>query len=277
MKRNAILLGLIFSMVTATTSSAASCPSTIATANIPCTIASAGFYKFTNNVTTSTTAAAITISADNVILDLAGFELLNTAPWNGFGVSLTGPHKNITVKNGRITGFDRSIHFGGDSIVTDYATNFLIDGINADSQIKAEGNSGIIQNCSAIGTNGTVSNALTAYGSNITIINNDVFGANGNGINVGPDYNNVGAYNIVENNRIKNVGQLYVGQSGIYLPTENSIAVNNRITNNPSITNSPIGIDMSNPTTGIYRDNLTIGCTIPYSVSGGVVNAGNNQ
>ena len=68
------------------------------------TISASGSYYLTGNIAV-TTGSAISISADNVTLDLNGFTISSTAsPASGNGVNITGSRSHVTVKNGNIRG-----------------------------------------------------------------------------------------------------------------------------------------------------------------------------
>jgi hypothetical protein len=70
----------------------------------PFTISTSGSYYLTQNLAV-TTGSGITISSDDVTLDLNGFTISSTAnPASGSGVSLSGTRKNIQIKNGGIKG-----------------------------------------------------------------------------------------------------------------------------------------------------------------------------
>ena len=68
------------------------------------TISTSGSYYLTGNLTVAS-GNAITISADQVTLDLNGFSISSTAsPASGTAVLLSSARKNITIKNGHIRG-----------------------------------------------------------------------------------------------------------------------------------------------------------------------------
>ena len=70
----------------------------------PFTISTSGSYYLTGNLSV-TTGNAITISADQVTLDLNGFAISSTAsPASGTAVLLNSTRKNITIKNGHLRG-----------------------------------------------------------------------------------------------------------------------------------------------------------------------------
>jgi len=70
----------------------------------PFTINTSGSYYLTANLTV-TTGSAVTITVDDVTLDLNGFTISSTAsPASGTGVLISGVHRNVSVKHGNIRG-----------------------------------------------------------------------------------------------------------------------------------------------------------------------------
>ena len=73
--------------------------------SLPFTISTSGSYYFTQNFQfTATTGNAISITTDNVTLDLGGFTLSSTPAVNGTAISVSAGRNNITIKNGIIAG-----------------------------------------------------------------------------------------------------------------------------------------------------------------------------
>jgi hypothetical protein len=70
--------------------------------SVPCTISSSGSYYLTKNLTS--TGTAITISADDVTLDLCGFTLTGPGSGTNYGIYMNG-RKNIEIRNGTIKSF----------------------------------------------------------------------------------------------------------------------------------------------------------------------------
>ena len=139
----------------------------------PVTITKPGHYNVTQDLVCSASGSAITISADNVTLDLHGHSLLGSPA--GIGVYV-GAQQNVTVENGSITGFYLDVWFEG-------ASSSQVTGVSA----TGAGNAGVVLNH---GNNNTVSGCVlsqnfyngvwcggTANASN-TIVNNTT---NGNG------------------------------------------------------------------------------------------------
>jgi hypothetical protein len=92
----------------------------------PFTVSASGSYYLTANLAV-TSGNAITISADDVTLDLNGFTISSTAsPADGAGVSLAGARSNVTVRNGHIRG---TTTFDGGT----FTTGGFLDGIDANT------------------------------------------------------------------------------------------------------------------------------------------------
>src|SRR5215469_7030816 len=92
----------------------------MARGGFPYTITQPGSYKLTSNLTMptgSTNTDCIDIAADDVLLDLNGFAILGAPSCNGVtSVQSNGvTHKNITVKNGSVSGFGTGIYLLGSS------------------------------------------------------------------------------------------------------------------------------------------------------------------
>lgn len=74
---------------------------------VPYTISSPGFYYLGSNLSISiSSGSAISVNADNVTLDLMGFELINTAAGVGSsnGILMSG-RSNVEIRNGTVRGF----------------------------------------------------------------------------------------------------------------------------------------------------------------------------
>lgn len=92
----------------------------------PFSITAAGSYYLTTNLAVAA-GSAITISTDNVTLDLNGFTISSTAnPAAGAGVLVSGTRNNVTVRNGHIKG---QVVFSAGS----YSGTGFADGIDATS------------------------------------------------------------------------------------------------------------------------------------------------
>jgi hypothetical protein len=66
-----------------------------AIASLPFTITNSGSYYLTKNLTYSTGSAGITVSADNVTIDLGGFSLVGTGGGTNISAITVSPRHGI--------------------------------------------------------------------------------------------------------------------------------------------------------------------------------------
>ena len=135
----------------------------IRAADLPLPISSPGSYYLVENITTA--GGGITITSDEVTIDLNGFSLVGGT---GAGISIPDPHMNITVKNGTVRGWAS----GGiaatsttnsrfqDLVLSDNGTTLSHYGLRV-------GNGCFVTNCTAVDNSGNgigVSEAGTITG-----------------------------------------------------------------------------------------------------------------
>jgi parallel beta-helix repeat protein len=163
--------------------------------SLPFTINASGSYYLTSNLTQSGSAAGITISADNVTVDLGGFALIGVLSGTAAGVAVPVAHKNVEIRNGTIRNwngggvaaslatnsvyrdlrlsdnFDNGLFTGSGALVVDCVADNNIVGLSV-------GAGSTIRSC-------TVSNNLSdgiSTGGGCTITGCTARGNNGNGI-----------------------------------------------------------------------------------------------
>ena len=265
-----VLTTLVLSISFVTISNAA-CTSIT---SLPYAISSSGSYCLTGNrsvntqTNTNTYVGAITVSADDVTLDLGGFEIKNTNsdPLTNLytvGVLSMGPHSNITIKNGRINGYGTGLYLYGrdgaiyNSIIENITIyNFATDSIRVNNGFKC-----IIRNSKVFGHSGIESRGIEVSGDYNSVIDNEVkevvYGITASG-----------SRNIVDNNRVtgSELAMQTDGARGIHIDYD-GFAVNNRI--------NSFNVGINSLPGAKYRDNLTINCTTPYTGWG--TDAGNNN
>jgi hypothetical protein len=253
--------------------------------SLPYTISTQGIYCLTGNLETNMNLGfAIDITTNNVVLDLNGFKIGGLAA--GTGTGAYGIHalsrKNITIRNGTVRGFFQGI-FLGDSVPYTTSQGHLIEDIRADMNtfigIEVFGRGNIIRNNQVVNTGGSTL-ALSAYGiiadgPGARVLNNDVIETKeqSTGYAWGV-YLVIAPGSVVENNRIGN-SSLGPGTSyGIDIFSSTDVLVsNNRVTT----MNYGVYYDSTSPaSTGKYRDNLTSGCTTPFT-AGAATDAGGNN
>ena len=243
-----ILLALLLSVAPAR----AETVNCTAITTLPAAITEQGSYCFTGHLSTSITSGiAIEIRANNVVLDLNGFNLDGFAAGaRTFAYGIVGLNvQNITIKNGTIRGFFTGIWLAD----TELSPGQVVENIRAEQNtytgIKVEGLGAIVRNNQVLATGGST-------------IFEDAFGISvlGNGTRV------------VNNDVIRTVKQGRGTSLGIIIFATGALAVNNRITE----ADIGIGFFVSSVirSTGKYRDNLTFDVTTPY-VNG--TDAGNNN
>jgi hypothetical protein len=212
-----------------------------------------GSYYLTTNLISPLTATnihGITISNDNVTIDLNGFAIVNRVGTDteAYGITFSNC-KNVAIRNGTIRGFYRGI--------------------------SGEGNSGgvIIENmCLATNYSRGISLELLAGFPGGVVRNNLIWGTGGTGFGIIPrsthgiDVRN--ASFTVENNTVSHVAGGVGGTgTGIYCASSvDTFLINNRVSR------ADFGIRMHTPNE--YRDNITSNCGTNY-VSG--IDLGNNN
>lgn len=144
---------------------------------LPYTINQPGYYYFGSNLSIALTGAnsAITISANNVTLDLMGFSLTNTntPSFAAYGISITG-RQNVEVRNGAIINFQEALQETSASGANHRAINLRFSR-NGDA-IYLRGNNHLVKNCTASNNSygilingGTISNCVASNNTNTGI------------------------------------------------------------------------------------------------------------
>jgi hypothetical protein len=223
--------------------------------SVPYTITDQGVYCLSTDIATDITlGAAITIEANNAVLDLNGHKLggLEAGPGTAaYGIFAEG-RQNITIRNGTIRGFYRGI-FLNDVMPFTASQGHVVEDIRADQNsyvgIQVAGRWCLVQRTQVIATGGS-----TLAGANASAF----------GIVV------VGSGHRVLDNDVMTVAKQGTGQAhGVTIQAQgDNLAVQNRITQ------ADFGIRFNNGGGGKYRDNLTSSVGLPYS--GGTATGNNN-
>lgn len=240
-------LGLTFCVGTSSRAETTLCTALTA---MPVTINKRGVYCLKADFTTKLVDGqiAVSIKADNVVLDLNGHTLENATTARAFGIEASS-RRNVTVKNGTIRGFYFAVSLGieADSTV-DASQGHRVEGIHADRNlngIAVAGRGNLVRGnlVTATGPDGWGSVGILVLGVGNRVVDNDVIGVAGE----------MGG------------GILFSASS----PDEQDwgIALGNRVTD------AVFGLSFLSANTK-YRDNITTGVTYPYQ---GGVDAGNNN
>lgn len=251
--------------------------------SLPYTITIPGVYYLTEDHSLSLADGnAITINADNVVLDLNGYNIGNVAA--GSNTKAVGiyawEHKNITIRNGTISGFQIGIRLNSDLTPT-RSKGHVIEDIRADKNrlagIYVSGFSNIIRNNHVIDTGGIAGKYAHAYGIYVygpknQIINNIIIDTKTKkgfayGIHLDAEFvHTTNAGCIVENNYIVRSSFSPGTSYGIYAKAEYVMVLNNRIIMMEN------GIYLTYPTS-LYAHNFVSGSTTAFS--GGTDGGGN--
>jgi parallel beta-helix repeat protein len=177
---------------------------------LPYVITSPGSYYLTGDL--SSTIGGIWIWSDYVELDLNGFSLTGTAGING--INSPGLYNQITVKNGRVHGWQTGISLNGDDNEVD---DVVVSSSAADGLLI--GDRGVVRSVRAVAN--TVK-GIAAYGSGdrISVFDSEADYNGGDGINA-----TQGASRVERNTALANAGH------GINV-TNDSVVIGNTLQSN---------------------------------------------
>jgi hypothetical protein len=224
--------------------------------SVPYTIAAPGIYCVTGDLmTNSANTPAITINANNVVLDLNGHRLGGGGAGAGTQASgiFAADRKNITIRNGTIRAFYMGIEFA-DSLGNSGSTNssgHLIE------DLRLDGNTALGLNIAA--SRSVIRNNLVASTGGSTV----AWGATGIRVN--------GEGNLVSGNEVANTYANNNGEaSGIDVGCNSlgsSIIQDNRIADTLSPASWATGIRVASCGTAAIRGNTVINTTSPRPAS----------
>jgi hypothetical protein len=280
--RSALLLpfALLALTIAADHASAQSCtPISV----LPYTITQPGTYCLTGNqITVMSSGTAITIAADNVVLDLDGYAIDNLsagASTTATAILMPQDHFNVTIRNGAVRGFDMGVRLG-----QQFARSLLVESMRLehcyrypillyafDSTARANfisntGGSTVYPNSSVAG--------ITCIGAGLRVLDNDITNTLPTGLSFAQAIAvnssvNAAAEIVVEGNRIANVGSPMQQTYGISLQnTTTALVIGNRIVG------VQFGIYYGGGAVGKYRDNVTFNVNQPFI---GGTNIGGNS
>jgi len=151
----------------------------MAAGGFPYVISNPGSYKLSGNLNVTTSVgSAIRVMANNVTLDLDGFQIACTMACSGSvavgidaGFTFATPtFSNLAVKNGTVQGFQFGVFIRWDASVTDlFVSGNLLDGITM-------GNGGVIARCVANSNGGAGINVDNATVSDSRADGNKTYG-----------------------------------------------------------------------------------------------------
>jgi len=243
--------------------------------SLPYSINAQGIYCLASDLSTGMTSGnAIEIATNNVVIDLNGHKLGGLAA--GLGTHAAGIYayqrQNITIKNGTVRGFYRGIWLDDDLPYTT-SQGHIVEDIRADQNtfvgLTVEGRANTIRNNIVVDTGRSTDVAgsaggIVAVGPIALVVNNSVRetkekdAANAYSWGV---YIYTGEGSVVADNTIGNISFTNGGTSyGIYITNSSDVTVKGNI-----ISNMKYAINYDVTATGIYMNNLTSGCLVPFT------------
>ena len=251
----------------------------IAIEYIPYEVIEAGVYCFTDNLTTSMiTGNAITVSADNVVIDLNGWMLdgsnahVSTIA-NGIYAS---QQKSIVIRNGTIAGFMRGVYLKGFSPYTT-SRGHVIEHMRIERAttlaLELSSSNSIVRNNQVVDIGGSTVNSqgygIVIWGPDNRILDNDISNVRATsspamGLALLGECDDC----VIEDNRIDDVRSESNSTYAVRIGSSDSVlAVNNRVGS------ADYGIYFLS-STGKYKNNLTSNVGTPFT--GGTDLGGNN-
>lgn len=239
--------------------------------SLPAVISTQGIYCLTGNLDTAqTSGAAITISSNNVTLDLNGWKVGGQSA--GTGTTANGIYStanNVTVKNGIVRGFYVGVHLAG--------RGARVQGITADQNtsvgIFVSGQGNLVQDNQVVDTGGSTALAnvnvsgIYATGVGSLIRDNLVSGlkATGNGYEVGIYFDAGADQSGALSNVVSDTARppAIVASAGIYMYGTSAVAVSSNI-----VTNFTYCVEYAYSSTGTYSRNTAISCDVGYAGTG---------
>ena len=246
---------------------------------LPATISTQGIYCLTGNLATSdSSGSAITITANNVTLDLNGWKLGGQAA--GTGTSANGIYStatNVTIKNGIVRGFFRGIWLAGRGAVVE---DMLVDQITL-LGIYTSGQGAVVRRNQVVDTGGaTTSSTVYATGIYVTgagtlVEGNLVSGltATGSGWEQGIRVDGGGQYSTVRHNTVIDDALPTGGgtSNGIASYASQVSIIDN------SVTNFINGVYYGTGATGVYSRNTVVGCTTAFTGTSATAGSANDS
>ncbi len=186
--------------------------SVLASGGFPITLNAAGSYKLTSNLSPSSNADAIVVTADDVHIDLNGFAILGgndcvgSPPPQGSGSGVASAARGTTVENGTVRGF------------RGYGISLASEGRVEDIRVRCAGNGGI-----RVGAEGRIERSAVSLsgvgvetGSAALLVDNEISSSTSYGMILGAD-SSIRGNVLLDNNGGNQNAQLQATQISIEL------------------------------------------------------------
>lgn len=160
--------------------------------SLPYPINSPGFYYLTGNLSVAS-GDGITVSSDDVTLDLMGFRIKGPGSSLNTDINING-HHNVEVRNGSLTACQHCLSDGGSGAGRNRAVNLRTENCLNGIDFEGSGGGNLVKGCSADGgTYGIYISGGVATGNTVT---NCIFGIFGSGTISGNSVTNCSTYGI---------------------------------------------------------------------------------
>jgi len=255
-----------------------------AIAALPAVISAQGIYCLTANLSTGMTSGnAITVTANNVTIDLNGWKLGGQAAGTGTStVGVSSSASNVTVRNGIVRGFRKGLQLSGSGALVE---GLVVD-FNTSTAVEVDGDSSIVRNNQILNTGGaTISADESAYGilvqgTGTLVDGNLVSGLTSGGSNAAEYAIYLGSAasdctvrnNVVSDNTAPASASPLLFWAGIRMGNSTRVAV---IGNSVTGFTTGRGIYYFGTATGVYSRNTVVGAAEPFV--GGTAGSGNDS
>jgi hypothetical protein len=272
MIQNVRVAGLTFVLLAVGALARAEVTDCTAISSVPYVVTAPGVYCLKTSLHFAGTfhGAAITIQADDVVLDLNGHVLEGPGPeatTNTWGVRAVN-RKNVTVRNGTIRAFLFGVSVQGGTASLAHVVEHLRLDANMDEALNVSGTGSIVRNNRVTRTGGP-SDALNAgphalgiyvFGNGAHVIDNEVVETVGVGSALAYGILVGGVGVVIERNVVSNSAASAAASYGIMVTGTRATVVANRVVH---MTSGIYFYGGSN--TGLSLDNTVGGATTPFT------------
>jgi hypothetical protein len=149
----------------------------ISQADIPLTISTRGSYYLTEEVTAAGTAIAV--DANNVTIDLMGYNLIGPGSGTNYGIYMNG-RSNVEIRNGTIRGFEYGIYEKDEYLGKDHRLIDVRSVSNVQGGIYLFGSGHLVKDCTAsYNGNSAAGNVFGIYAGYASMVTGNTTHRNG--------------------------------------------------------------------------------------------------
>jgi Ca2+-binding RTX toxin-like protein len=232
------------------------------------------------------TGSAITVAADNVVIELNGHTIRGSGAANSFANAISATDRSgVTVRNGSIEGFFYGVRLDDTSTGTVRYGNHLISNLDVSDctfrGISVQGPNNTVRNCTVSDIQGTTNydNAfacgIESLGPRAQLLSNvirDVYARDmGEGLGISVSNNGIGT--VVGGNTISNTVFDEFRSFGIWVGGGSNVTSYGN-----TVTNYTYGQGWSSVNTGVFYNNTSINCDVWFynGNPAGIIDRGGN-